>query len=158
MANVRLKGIGYNQFGGVEECGNLTSYRSRLATNALGAALNANSAVALAIGDVVYLNTLPAGMVLQDCCVVVSNAFSANVTASLGFVYADGIDRTDVPQDPAYFGAGIALNAVARIRNASTKTLVRLPKEAFLVMTIAGAANAEAGVADVIVEGERLGE
>ena len=158
MANVRLKGIGYNQFGGVEECGNLPRYRSTLKTTATGGAINANISTPLAVNDVVTLNTMPAGMVLHDETIIVSTPFSAGVTASLGFVYADGVDRTDVPQNPAYFGAGIVLSAAARLRTTSTAALVRLPKEAYLVLTITGAANAQAGVLDVLVDGERLGE
>lgn len=157
MANVRLKGIGINQFGGVEDCGNITRYRSTLQTNAAGGAINANVSTPLAVNDVVVLNVMPAGMVLHDETIIVSTPFSAGVTASLGFVYADGIDRTDIPQNPTYFGAGIVLSTVARLRTVAANALVRLPKEAYLVMTITGAGNTQAGVLDVLVDGERLG-
>lgn len=157
MANVKLKGIGINQFGGVQCEGNVTTYRATLTTSATGAAVNANSTAALAIADVVTLNTLPAGMLLEDAQVIISTAMTAAVTASLGFVYADGIDSADVPQDAAYFGTGLALNAAGRIRTTSSKAPVVLAKEANLVLTLAGANNAKASRVDFIVHGERLG-
>lgn len=157
MANIRIKSIGINQFGGVETCGNITRYRSTLKTNPAGGAINANVITPLAVNDVVTLNVMPAGMVLHDETIIVSTPFSAGVTASLGFMYVDGIDRTDVPQDPAYFGNGIVLGAIARLRTVAANALVRLPKEAYLVLTITGAGNTQVGVMDVIVDGERLG-
>lgn len=156
MAIVKLKGIGINQFGGVEESGNLTTYRATLTTDATGAATNSNSAAALAIGDKVILNVLPAGMLLEDAQLIVSTAMTAAVTGSLGFEYKDGVDSADVPQDAAYFGAGMALNATGRVRTASSKAPIVLAKEANLVLTLAGAANAKASRVDVIVHGERL--
>ena len=157
MANVKLKGIGFNQFGGVNPEGNLTTYRARLDTVASGAASNSNSTAALAVTDKVYLNTLPAGMTLETATVIVSTAMTAGVTGSLGFEYADGIDVPAVPQDASYFGAGIVLSAAARLANASSKALVTLPKEAWLILTIAGAANAKVSRTDFVVHGERLG-
>ena len=157
MANIKLKGIGINQFGGVEESGNLTTYRATLKTIANGSVANSNSAVALAVGDVVILNILPAGMLLENATIVVSDPMSASVTGSLGFVYADGSDNSDVPQDAAYFGSGIALSAAARLSNASTKAPLTLAEDAYLVLTIAGAANTEVSRLDFIVHGERMG-
>ena len=157
MANVKLKGIGINQFGGAEESGNQTVYASTLSTNSTGAALNSNSTAALGVGDKVYLQSMPAGMRLDNAVAIVSTAFTAAVTGSLGFEYLDGVDSSDVPQDAAYFGSGIVLSAAARLPNVSSKALVTLPKEAYLVLTIAGAANAKVARLDVIVTGERLG-
>ena len=157
MANVKLKGIGINQFGGVQSEGNLTTFRATLTTGATGAALNSNSTAALAIADVVTLASLPAGMLLEDAQAIISTAMTASVTGSLGFVYADGVDSADVPQDAAYFGAGLVLSTAARLRATSNKAPVTLPKEANLVLTLAGAANAKASRIDFIVHGERLG-
>lgn len=157
MANVKLKGIGINQFGGVQSEGNLTTFRATLTTGATGAALNSNSTAALAIADVVTLASLPAGMLLEDAQAIISTAMTASVTGSLGFVYADGVDSADVPQDAAYFGAGLVLSTAARLRTTSNKAPVTLPKEANLVLTLAGAANAKASRIDFIVHGERLG-
>ena len=157
MANVKLKGIGINQFGGAEESGNQTVYASTLSTNSTGAALNSNSTAALGVGDKVYLQSMPAGMRLDNAVAIVSTAFTAAVTGSLGFEYLDGVDSSDVPQDAAYFGTGIVLSTAARLPNVSSKELVTLPKEAYLVLTIAGAANAKVARLDVLVTGERLG-
>lgn len=156
MANVRLKGIGLNRFGGVNTEGNVTTYRATLATNATGAALNSSSTSALGIGDVVTLASLPAGMLLEDAQFIVSTAMTAAVTGSLGFLYADGVDSATVPQDAAYFGTGLVLNAAGRVRTTSSKAPVVLEKEANLVLTLAGAANAKASRVDFIVHGERL--
>jgi len=157
MATIQISGIGVNQFGGVVPVGNITSYRATLATNAAGVPLNSNSTTALAIGDVVRLNALPAGMLLEDAQIIISNAMTALTTGSLGFLYADGVDSTDGPQDATYFGSGIALSTAARLRCTAAKAPVTLPKDAYLVLTIAGAASDEASRLDVIVHGERLG-
>ena len=157
MATVKKKGMGEQQFGGAVPFGNVTTYRAKLACSATGGALNADSTAALAIADVVQLEKLPMGMTLEDAVVVVSTTFTAAVTCSLGFAYCDGVDSAAVPQDAAYFGAGLSLATAARLRAIGAKELVKLPKEAFLIMTMAGANNAKAGVVDVFVYGERLG-
>lgn len=157
MATIKKKRMGMQQFGGMAPYGNVTTYRAKLQTNAAGAALESDSAAALAIADKVYLELLPAGYIPDDAQLIISTALTASVTCSLGFEYADGVDSAEVPQDAAFFGAGIALSAVARIRATGAKAPVKLAKEAYLVMTIAGAANAKAGRVDVIVSGERAG-
>lgn len=158
MATIKKLGMGRHQYGGFTPDGNLTTYRAQLVTLANGAASNSDTTgTALGIGDVVYLERLPQGMVLEDAQTIVSTGLTAAVTGSLGFAYIDGVDDATVPQDPAYFGAGIALNAAARIRATGTKAPVKLPKEAYLTLTIAGAANAKAGQVDFIVHGERMG-
>ena len=157
MATVKLKGLGINQFGGVDTAGNLTTYRGTLETNATGAALNSNSTAALAIADKVVLVLLPAGMLLEDAQIIVSTAMTASVTGSLGFEYANGVDVAATPQDAAYFGTGLVLNAAGRIRTTSSKIPVTLAKDANLVLTIAGAANAKVSRTDFIVHGERFG-
>lgn len=158
MATILIKDMGISQFGGVDPAGNLTTYRGTLATIANGSAVNAvGPTLPIVVTDKIRLSVLPAGMVLETATIVVSNGMSAGVTGSLGFEYIDGFDSVEVPQDAAYFGSGIALSTAARLANASTKALVQLPKEAFLILTIAGAANAKASRLDVIVHGERLG-
>lgn len=126
-------------------------------TTAAGAVIDGDSTAALAIGDVVVLEKLPEGFVLEDAQLIVSTGMTASSTGSLGFLYADGVDSAAVPQDAAYFGAGLNAATAARIRTAGTKAPVRLAKEAYLVWTHAGAANAKASRIDVIVHGERLG-
>lgn len=157
MATIKKKSIGEQQFGGAVPFGNLTIYRATLETGSTGAALNADSTAALAVNDVVVLDTLPQGMLLSDAQIIISTAMTAAVTGSLGFVYADGVDSTEAPQDAAYFGAALALNATARLRCATAKAPVKLAKEAYLTLTITGAANAKASRIDVLVQGERMG-
>ena len=157
MATIKKKFIGDKQFGGFTPYGNVTTLRALLETNAAGAVINSNSTAKVAVGDVVVLEQLPQGFLLEDAQVIVSTGMTATATGSLGFIYADGVNSTEVPQDAAYFGAGLDGAAVARIRTASAKKPVRLAKEAFLVWTHAGAANAKAARIDVIVHGERMG-
>ena len=157
MATIKVKNIGVNQFGGFTPYGNVTTLRATLATNATGAALNSTSTAAIGLGDKVVLQTLPAGMLLEDAQVIVSTALTALVTGTLGFEYADGVDDTDVPQDAAYFGTGLVLNAAGRLRCVTTKAPVTLAKEANLILVTAGAANAKVGRVDFIVHGERMG-
>lgn len=160
MATIKKLGLGANQFGGFAPYGNLTTLRAKLQTNAAGAVINGNAslATALQIGDVIVLERLPEGMVLEDAQAIVSDAMAASVTGKLGFIYADGVDDTNVPQDDAYFlAAGAVLNAVGRLRANTTKKLVKLPKEALLVLTLAGAANNQVSEIDFVVHGERTG-
>ena len=157
MATIKKKFIGDKQFGGFTPYGNVTTIRATLQTNATGAAIHSDSAAAIAIGDVVVLEKLPEGLLLEDAQVIVSTTMTASSTGSLGFIYADGVDSTDVPQDAAYFGTGLNAATAGRIRTAGTKAPVRLAKEAYLVWTQAGAANAKASRIDVIVHGERMG-
>ena len=157
MATIKKKSIGDKQFGGFTPYGNVTTIRATLQTNATGAAINSDSAAAIAVGDVVVLEKLPEGFLLEDAQVIVSTGMTATATGSLGFIYADGVDSTDVPQDAAYFGTGLNAAAAGRIRTTGTKAPVLLAKEAYLVWTHAGAANAKASRIDVIVHGERMG-
>lgn len=156
MATITLKGIGINQFGGVTSEGNVTTLRATLKTNAAGAPIDANSAAAIAIGDKLILQSLPKGMLLEDAQVIISTAMTASVTGSLGFEYADGVDSAAVPQDAAYFGAGLVLSSAARLRCATAKAPVVLEKTANLILTTAGSVNAKVSQLDFIVHGERL--
>lgn len=157
MATIKKKFIGDKQFGGFTPYGNVTTIRATLQTNATGAAINSDSAAAIGVGDVVVLEKLPEGFLLEDAQVIVSTPMTATATGSLGFIYADGVDSTDVPQGAAYFGTGLNADTAGRIRTAGTKAPVRLAKEAYLVWTQAGAANDKASRIDVIVHGERMG-
>lgn len=157
MATIKKKTLGEQQYGGFTPDGNVTTLRATLVTNAAGAVADSDSAAAAAIGDVVVLELLPQGFVLEDAQLIVSTGMTANATGSLGFVYADGVDSIDAPQDAAYFGAGLNAAAAGRIRTAGVKAPVRLAKDAYLVWTQAGAANAKAARIDVIVHGERMG-
>lgn len=157
MATIKKKYIGDQQFGGFTPYGNVTTLRAALQTNAAGAVVNSDSVAPIAVGDVVILEKLPEGFVLEDAQVIVSTGLTATSTGSLGFIYCDGVDSADVPQDAAYFGAGLDGATAARLRTTSAKAPVKLAKEAFLVWTQAGAANAKAARLDFIVHGERMG-
>lgn len=122
-----------------------------LATAANGGAVGADSPAPIAAGDKVRLGLIPAGSSLLDSQVIVSTAFTAAVVGNLGFEYADGVDSTAVPQDAAYFGTALVLNATGRLRNATAKAPITLPKDAWLVLTTAGAANAKAARLDVVL-------
>lgn len=157
MATVTKKLPRSNQFDGAPY-GNATKHHFNLTTNAAGGATDADSAAALANGDIVRLGILPAGFKLIDCLSIVSDAFTASVTAKLGFAYVDGVDSAAVPQDDDYFHAALAINAVGRTRANNTGVgPVTLPKEAYLIATIGGASNASVGVWDAVVEGINTG-
>jgi hypothetical protein len=153
MATVTTQQYRARQYGGTPY-GNKSVLPFKLKTAANGSAIDSSQATALQIGDVVILGSLPAGMLITDSTVVVSTAMTAAVTGSLGIAYVDGVDSTLVPQSASMFGAGLVLNAAGRLRNATTGALVKLPKDAFLTLTLAGAANVKASEIDVVVEGE----
>lgn len=155
MATVIVNQFRARQFGGAAAAfGNVTALPFQLKTNAIGAAIGADSVAAIASGDKVVLGVLPAGMRLDDSQLIVSVAMTASVTGTIGFEYEDGVDHAAVPQDAAYFGTGLVLNATGRLRNATTKAPVVLPKPAKLILVTAGAANAKASQIDLLITGE----
>lgn len=156
MATLKIKDNRTNQFGGFTPYGNVTTLRYPLSTDATGAPINATTSAPIAAGDVIDLGSLPEGFLLEDAQVLVHTGMTATITGSLGFKYEDGVDDAKVPQDAAYFGAGLNLAAAARLRTTTSK-LVTLPKPARLILTTAVAANAKASALTVIVHGERTG-
>ncbi|PJO37633.1 hypothetical protein CTI10_015370 [Delftia acidovorans] len=155
MAKIKILGADRNQFGGARPYGNVTTIRSVLETGATGIPVRSNAIAALAVNDVVQINTLQPGFLVEAVSLVVSNGFGAGVTASLGFEYTDGVDRPELPQAANYFGAGIDLATVANLR--LNLKLAKFPAGVTLLLTITGAAVAEAGYLDLIVHGEGLG-
>ncbi len=152
MATITKLGIPdpSNQLGAAPY-GNLAAFRYVLKTVASGAVEGGDSTTAVASGDVVKIGLLPAGFRLIDSEVIVKTGMTPTVTAKLGFAYADGVDSTAVPQDDAFFGTGLTVAAAGRLRNATTKTSLTLPKEAWLTLTTAVAANAKASELEIIV-------
>ena len=136
---------------GATPWGNAHGLQYTLATASNGGAIGADSGAAIASGDKVRLGRIPAGSTLLDSTVIVSTGFTALVTGDIGFEYVDGVDSTAVPQDPVYFGNDIALNTAGVYRKATTTAPVTLPKDAWLTITTAGAANAKAARADVVL-------
>ena len=152
MATITQSQSAHNNLG-VTPYGNLTALHFVLETNAAGAVINSSSTTAIAIGDVVRLGVLPAGFKLVDSQVVVQTGLTAAVTGKLGFAYVDGVEGIAIQQDDDYFGAGLVLSAAARLRNVTTNSAVTLPKDAYLTLTTAGAANAKAARVEVTVLG-----
>jgi hypothetical protein len=145
------------QFGGFSPFGNVTSLQFQLVTNADGSPKGSDHSAALAVGDVVDLGILPEGMRLEDATLFVAEGMTATVKGKLGFVYEDGQDSAEVPQDDAYFlAAGSDLATAGRLRADGSK-LVVLPKPARLVLTLSGAANAKASEIHAVVIGELTG-
>lgn len=159
MATKTIQGMNIQQFGGIGMAlyGNITGYVYGMETKANGSVVDADSTTAIADGDEVILGVLPQGMMLHDSLLIVSDAFTAATVAKIGFRYADGLNDTVVPNDDDYFGSALVLNAVGRLRNATTNKPVKLAREALLVLTSSGAAHASVGRLDFIVYGERFG-
>jgi len=131
--------------------GNLTALRYVLETNASGAVIGSDSTAAVALGDIVRIGPLPAGLRFVDSEVIVSTGMSASVTGSLGFAYTDGVDSAAVPQSANHFGAALNLASAARLRNATSNATVTLPKQAWLTLTTAGANNAKSSRIEVVI-------
>lgn len=153
MATVTKKYLSQEQQFGGAPYGNSTTLQFNLTTTSAGAVSNGDSTSAVGIGDVVRIGVLPAGAKLIDSLAIVSDAFTAVATCKIGFAYVDGVDSTAVPQDDDYFYAALAYNAVGRTRAANTGVVpVTLPKDAYLIVTNAGAALDAVGVLNVVVE------
>lgn len=139
------------QIGGVPY-GNSTKLKFKLATNASGVLVDGDQTTALVQTNVARLGVLPAGADLIDALAIVSDAFTASVTFDIGFAYVDGVDDTAVPQDDNYFFDNLANSAGRTRANNTAVAPVKLPKDAWLIATVAGADNASAGVLDIVVE------
>ena len=157
MATVNTRQMAY-QAGISGPYGNGWKKKFTYQTTAAGVAVNTDKATAVAANDIVRLGIVPAGVELHDALAIVSDAFTATTTAKIGFAYVDGVDDAAVPQDDDYFFAALNTAATGRTRanNAAVRP-VRLPKDAYLILTRTTAADASVGVLDLIVEGENLG-
>lgn len=149
MATITVNANPHNNVGKTAYQAHLLQYTLQTAANGGALAGTANSVTAIASGDVVNLGVIPAGSLINDACAVVSTAFTASVTGTLGFAYVDGVDSTEVPQDADYFMAAAAINTAGVYRKTNTTAPVTLPKDAFLTLTTGGAANAKVARIDV---------
>lgn len=141
-------------FGSGSPYGNLSVLAYNITTNSSGVLTDYDGSAAPTAADEVLIGILPAGMYLVDALMIVSDAFTAAVTAKVGFRYVDGVDDTNVPQDADYFTASLALNTIGRYRADNTAVApVKLPKDAYLVLDWDAATNAVVGVADILVFG-----
>ena len=150
MSTVTIKGIKNSQQAGPD--GNKHVIRGNFTTSASGVAANSDLASAVQVNDVVRLAFLPAGADLHDAQAIVSDAFAASTTADIGFLYADGVDSSAVPQDGAYFFSALATSSTGRTRSTVAKAPVRIPKDAYLTLKRTGAADSAVGIIDVLVD------
>lgn len=140
-------------FGGVAY-GNLFSLKYHFETNASGYFLDSDTpAAAVGNGDKVILGVIPAGTRLLDMKAYISDAFTASSTGKIGFEYKDGVDVTAVPQDDDFFCAATTLASTAIISKTNVTPPVTIPKDAYLILTNAGAAQAAAGIMDIEIIG-----
>jgi hypothetical protein len=153
MATVTKKNAkNLQKFGGAPY-GNATKQPYSFETNASGVYVDSDKTTAIATADVVRLGIIPGGTTLYDALFIITDAFTANSTADIGFAYVDEVDDTNVPQDADYFDAALALDATGRTRAANLAVRpVTLPKDAYLTLTIGGANLAAVGVLDIVLD------
>lgn len=137
--------------------GNKVGLHYNVKTASSGAVIGSDSNAAVASGDKIRVGLLPAGIKFHDSQVIVNDAFSASVTASLGFEYVDGVDDASAPQSATQFGSALAINATGRLRNATSNKPVTLQKDAWLILTTDGAAHNSVGDADIFIDGLVVG-
>lgn len=136
-----------------DACGNAWAGKFRFETNASGYFVNSDvPAAAVGIADVVRIGILPAGLDIHESIQIVSNAFTATSTFDIGFAYVDGVDSSAVPQNAAYFADNLATTVGITRKTAATAPVV-LPKDAYLTILNNTAAQAEAGVIDIMIQG-----
>lgn len=146
------------QIGGVPY-GNMTVHRFTFETNSSGVWVDSDQATAVNIADITRIGILPAGMRLDDALAIISDAFASSVTAKVGFAYVDGVDSTSVPQDDDYFivaGTSLASAARTRANNTAVRPVI-LPKDAYVIITHAGANHSAVGQLDFLVMGVDTG-
>lgn len=156
MAKIHVKNNGGNRFGGVPY-GNMAVEHYRIVAKEDGTILGADAYGPPKADDVLVLGVLEQGFRLDDAQIIVKTGMSSGITADVGFVYADGADDANVPQDAAYFASAADFASAARIRCQSAK-LVTLPKQALLTVTLKGAASAKAADIDILIYGEKFGQ
>jgi hypothetical protein len=158
MATITKKMHAIRHFGSAPPYGNLSIRSFNLTLSSAGVITDSDSTSAVAIADVIRVGIIPGGMTLTEFQCVVSDAWKASTTCKIGFEYVDGTDSTAVPQDDDYFvPATQSLASVAIIRKTATTAPVTLPKDAYLILTIAGAAQDVASITDFAVIGEITG-
>jgi hypothetical protein len=134
--------------------GNETRLSFTLTTNASGILSDSDHGDAIQIGDTVRIGIIPAGFEIHDAMIIVSDAFTASSTCSIGFEYCDGVDVTSPAQDAAYFvPATQALSSTAILRKTGIKAPAKLPKNAYVTLLWAGAAADSVGSLTVDILG-----
>lgn len=155
MATITKKKIAsQNQFGGTPY-GNLSQLIFNVTTNSSGVWTEGDSTSAPTASDELIIGILPAGMVVTDSLMIVSDAFTAATTAKVGLRAVDGVTTQD---DADYFTASLVLNAAGRYRADNTAVApIKLARDMYIVMDWDAATNAAAGVLDMVVYGELTG-
>lgn len=156
MAKIHVRNNGGNRFGGVPY-GNMAVEHYRIVAKEDGTILGADAYGPPKADDVLVLGVLEQGFRLDDAQIIVKTGMSSGITADVGFVYADGADDANVPQDAAYFASAADFASAARIRCQSAK-LVTLPKQALLTVTLKGAGSEAAADIDILIYGEKFGQ
>lgn len=156
MAKIHVRNNGGNRFGGVPY-GNMAVEHYRIVAKEDGTILGADAYGPPKADDVLVLGVLEQGFRLDDAQIIVKTAMSSGITADVGFVYADGADDANVPQDAAYFASDVDFASAARIRCQSAK-LVTLPKQALLTVTLKEADSEAAADIDILIYGEKFGQ
>ena len=156
MAKIQIKKWGGRQFGDTPY-GNLSALPFAVAFTATGAVVDGSVTTPVAVADKVILGTLPAGFCGIDAIVHVTDGLTATVKGTLGIEYVDGVDSAKVPQTADFYSAALALDAAGKVRATGGAKPAPLPKTAYLVLTISGAANAKAAKLDVRMVGELVG-
>lgn len=156
MAKIHVRNNGGNRFGGVPY-GNMAVEHYRIVAKEDGTILGADAYGPPKANDVLVLGVLEQGFRLDDAQIIVKTGMSSGITADVGFVYADGADDANVPQDAAYFASAADFASAARIRCQSAK-LVTLPKQALLTVTLKGADSEAAADIDILIYGEKFGQ
>lgn len=156
MAKIHVKNNGGNRFGGVPY-GNMAVEHYRIVAKEDGTILGADAYGPPKADDVLVLGVLEQGFRLDDAQIIVKTGMASGVTADVGFVYADGADDANVPQDAAYFASDADFASAARIRCQSAK-LVTLPKQALLTVTLKEADSEAAADIDILIYGEKFGQ
>ncbi|OGU43136.1 MAG: hypothetical protein A2199_04985 [Hydrogenophilales bacterium RIFOXYA1_FULL_63_33] len=159
MANITADNVNNKfNFGGVPY-GNLSVIGPfNLTVDANGVFTDSNDATQVVQTDIIRLGVLKAGMKLYDYLSYISDAFTAQVTVKVGFAYVDGVDSTAVPQDDDFFATALAMDSAVTARKTTSTKPVTLPKDAYLILTIAGADCAAVGVQDIYVLAEMGGQ
>lgn len=156
MAKIHVRNNGGNRFGGVPY-GNMAVEHYRIVAKEDGTILGADAYGPPKADDVLVLGVLEQGFRLDDAQIIVKTGMASDITADVGFVYADGADDANVPQDAAYFASDADFASAARIRCQSAK-LVTLPKQALLTVTLKGADSEAAADIDILIYGEKFGQ
>lgn len=147
-ANTKHSGVAY---------GNMWVGNYDFSTNASGVMVDSDQTTAIVQTNVVRLGVIPAGTRILDSTVIISDAFTASATGDIGFQYVDGTDVTAVPQDDNYFHDNLALDSTGLTRKTVVTRPLTLPKDAYVILTIAGADLAAVGVMDIVLTGMVVG-